>query len=135
MGHLNAQYQCRKKNTQKTNSKYILKSIALLLWKKLLCKTQAKNRYRTTSDKSLCCQLLSVITESQNHRMSWVGRDLRDHQFPTPLLQAVLPAKWQITLAKVPSNLALNTPRDGASTTFLGNLCQYRTSLSNKTSP
>jgi len=24
-------------------------------------------------------------TESQNHRMAWVGRDLKDHESPTPL--------------------------------------------------
>jgi len=26
------------------------------------------------------------LTESQNHRMAWVGRDLKDHESPTPLL-------------------------------------------------
>jgi len=25
------------------------------------------------------------IAISQNHRMSWVGRDLKDHESPTPL--------------------------------------------------
>ena len=31
------------------------------------------------------------ITESENHRMAWVGRDVKDHEFPTsppPLPQA-----------------------------------------------
>ena len=27
----------------------------------------------------------SVFTESQNHRMAWVGRDLKDHESPTHL--------------------------------------------------
>jgi len=28
----------------------------------------------------------SPISEySQNHRMAWVGRDLKDHEYPTPL--------------------------------------------------
>jgi len=28
------------------------------------------------------------IIKSKDHRMAWVGRDLKDHQAPTPLLQA-----------------------------------------------
>jgi len=27
----------------------------------------------------------TVLTESQNHRMAWVGRDLKDYESPTPL--------------------------------------------------
>jgi len=34
---------------------------------------------------------LSII-ESQNHRMAWVGRGLKDHQVPIPPKQAKLPA-------------------------------------------
>ena len=30
----------------------------------------------------------SSFLESQNHRMTWVGRDLKDHQASTPPLQA-----------------------------------------------
>jgi len=30
----------------------------------------------------------STHKESQNHRMTWVGRDLKDHEDPTPLLHA-----------------------------------------------
>ena len=34
---------------------------------------------------------LEIYTESRNHGMAWVGRDLKDHEAPTPLLQAVPP--------------------------------------------
>jgi len=40
----------------------------------------------------------------QNHRMILVGRDIKDHAVPTLLM-------W----AGTPSNLALNTSRDGHS--------------------
>jgi len=32
------------------------------------------------------------IKESQNHRMVWVGRDLKDHLVPTPLPWAETPS-------------------------------------------
>ena len=38
----------------------------------------------------------------------------------------------QIRLLRAPSNLVLNVPKDGASTTSLGNLCQGFTTLSIK---
>jgi len=31
------------------------------------------------------CELSFDYAKSQNHRMAWVGRDLKDHEFPTPL--------------------------------------------------
>ena len=34
---------------------------------------------------------------SQNHGMAWVGRDLKDHQVPTPLSQAELPTPTSST--------------------------------------
>ena len=37
-------------------------------------------------NKNYCDLKESRITESQNHRMAWVGRDLKDHESPTPLL-------------------------------------------------
>ena len=49
-----------------------------------------------------------------------VGADLKDHLVPNP---------HETRLLKAPSNLALNTARDGASTTTLGNLCQCLTTL------
>jgi len=47
---------------------------------------------------------------AQNHRMAWVGRDLKDGLVPTLLLWAAAQA------AQGPSKLALNTSRDGTST-------------------
>ncbi|KAK4825513.1 hypothetical protein QYF61_000026, partial [Mycteria americana] len=47
-------------------------------------------------------------------------------QFPQPILIRF------IRLIKAPSNLALNTSREGVSTTFLGNLFQCRTTLTVK---
>ena len=43
--------------------------------------------------KKISCMLLvfffvalsKLINLSQNHRMAWVGRDLKDHESPTPL--------------------------------------------------
>jgi len=35
----------------------------------------------------------------------------------------------QTRLLRAPSNLAFNTAREGASTAYLGNLCQYLTTL------
>lgn len=43
---------------------------------------------------------------SIEHRMAWVERDLKDHTAPT---KSWLVAPHQITLPRVPSNLALNT--------------------------
>jgi len=31
-----------------------------------------------------------IFLESRDHRMAWVGSDLKDHQAPSPLLQATL---------------------------------------------
>jgi len=45
--------------------------------------------------------------------MALVGRELKDHPFPIPVLQAGLPnTKSQIRLSRTASNLALNTSRD-----------------------
>jgi len=46
--------------------------------------------------------------------MAWVGRDLKDHVVPTPCHRLV--ATHQLRLPRAPSNLALSTSRDGAST-------------------
>jgi len=59
--------------------------------------------------------------------MVWVGRDLKDHLIPIPL-------PWAGTLppdqgAQTPSNLALNTAREWASTASLDNLHQCLTTL------
>ena len=32
-----------------------------------------------------CTQIHELVLESWNHRMVWVGRDLKDHLVPTPL--------------------------------------------------
>jgi len=44
--------------------------------------------------------------------MAWVGRDLKDHVVPNSLGRDMF--HWT-SLLKAPSNLALNTSRDGAS--------------------
>jgi len=63
--------------------------------------------------------------------MVWVGRDLKDHLVPTP------PAMGrdifhQPRLLRAPSNMALNTAREGAATASLGNLGQCLTTLMGK---
>jgi len=45
------------------------------------------------------------IMESLNHRMVWVGRDLKAHPVPTPCCGLV--ASHQLRLLRAPSNLAL----------------------------
>jgi len=40
----------------------------------------------------IVCFLDTVFTESQNHRMVWVRRDLIDHLVPTPLPWAGTPS-------------------------------------------
>jgi len=54
--------------------------------------------------------------------MFWVGRDLTDHLVLTPSAR----------LLKALSNLALNTSREGTSTTSLSNFCQGLTTLTVK---
>ena len=68
--------------------------------------------------------------------MAWVGRDLKDHESPTPLLgRATNLPLYQTRLPRASSNLALNTSRDGASTTSLGSLCQHLPTFSVKSYP
>ena len=45
---------------------------------------------------------LSGILVSQNHRMAWIGRDLKDHESPTPLQQARLPTSISNTRSGCP---------------------------------
>jgi len=66
-------------------------------------------------------------TKSQNHRMHWVGMDLKDHPPSNP--HATF---HQTRLLKAPSNLALNTAREGAATASLGNPGQGLTTLTVK---
>lgn len=52
---------------------------------------------------------------SQNHRMAWVRRDLKDHVVPTPCR-----GQEHLSLGKIAHNhiqVASNGARDGASTT------------------
>jgi len=58
-----------------------------------------------------------------------VGRDLKDHLVPTPPAMGRDTFHWTRVL-KVPSNLALNTSREGAATASLGKLSQCLTTLS-----
>jgi len=51
-----------------------------------------------------------------NHRMAQVGRDFKDHEAPTPPAAGRatnLHISYQPRLPRAPSNLALNTSRDG----------------------
>ena len=69
-----------------------------------------------------------MLKDSQNHRMARVERDFKDHLVPTPpaLSRDVF---HQTRLLRAPSNLALNTAREGAATASLGNLFQCFTTL------
>ena len=55
-----------------------------------------------------------------------VGRDLTDHLVPAPLPWTGTPST---RVLRAPSNLALNTAREGAATASLGNLFQGLTTL------
>ena len=64
-----------------------------------------------------------VIMRSQNHRMAWVGRDLKDHESPTPLPgRATNLPIYYTRLPRAPSYLSLNTSRGRAFTVSLGSL-------------
>lgn len=46
----------------------------------------------TESSKYLASQCHATVLQSYKHRVDWAGRDLEDHQFPTPMPQVELPA-------------------------------------------
>jgi len=71
---------------------------------------------------------IGFITESWNHRMVWVGKDLKDHLVPTALATG-RDTFHQTRLLKAPAYPALNTTREGAATASLGKLCQGLTTL------
>ena len=77
---------------------------------------------------------LLVEKESQNHRITQVGKDLQDHHVqPQPNHTALtLTTLCQIMSLSTTSKQFLNTSRDGDSTTFLGSLFQCLTTLSVK---
>jgi len=56
-------------------------------------------------------------------------------EFTSNSLQSKVPISHQIRLPRAPSSLALNAPTGGATTAFLGSLCQCLTTLSVKKSP
>ena len=63
-----------------------------------------------------------VITQVDHHKLwIWGGRDLKDHLVPVPAVGK--DTCHQTRLLKTPCR-ALITSRDGASTTYLGSLCQ-----------
>ena len=62
-----------------------------------------------------------IIIESQHRRTVSIGRHHHDHSVPTPVLCAVAP----LTRPVVPSSLALNAFREGASITALGNMFHH----------
>jgi len=66
-------------------------------------------------------------------RMAYVGKDLKDHQVPSPLLGTGCQPQDQI--AQASSNLALTVFSNGASTTSPGNLCQCLITLWEKNFP
>ena len=65
--------------------------------------------------------------------MAYVGKDLKDHQVPSPLLGTGCQPQDQI--AQASSNLALTVFSNGASTTSPGNLCQCLITLWEKNFP
>jgi len=57
------------------------------------------------------------ISGAGNHRMVWVGRDLKNTQYQPHAMGRVAP--HQIRPFRVPPNLAFSTSRDGAPTTCI----------------
>ena len=66
-----------------------------------------------------CC--FSCTPGSQNHRMPWVEKDLKNHLVSTRLLCSRV-ANHQPRLPRATSSLAFNASWDRASTSSLGNL-------------
>jgi len=66
------------------------------------------------------CPLWPSPSESWNHKMTWVWRDLKDHQAPTPLPQAWPPliifVAFFWTLSNIPCLSCIGGPRPGCST-------------------
>jgi len=54
-----------------------------------------------------------ITMESQNHRLAGVGRDLREHQVPTPCNHQM---KSRLRLPRAPSHLALSSCMNGVPT-------------------
>jgi len=71
-----------------------------------------------------------VTPKSPNHGRVWVGRDLTDH--PVLIAATGRDILHQPGVLRAPSNLTWDVPRDGASTTALGNLGQGLTTLTGK---
>ena len=69
--------------------------------------------------------------------MARVGRDLKDHEAPTPCHRQGCETPHSIAdqLPSATSNLAFNTSRDGATTTSLDSLFQHPTNLIVKNFP
>ena len=76
----------------------------------------------------LCVGGPEVFTESQNHRMLGVGRDLCGSPSPTPCRSRVTQSRPQRTL----SRWVLNISREGDSTASLGSLGQGSVTLRGK---
>jgi len=72
-----------------------------------------------------CAPQTTAGLESQSHRISWVGRNLKDHLIPIPYHFST----HYLRLPVVPFNLVLNTTRDGAPKASLGNMSQCLTTL------
>ena len=88
----------------------VLQPFAFLLWNCAkaphpACAGGPRPGHNTTSDGALHGQ--SREGQPQSQRMTWVGRDLEDHQVPTALLQAGLPTTRSST---TPFFLLLGTP-------------------------
>lgn len=75
----------------------------------------------------------SSDTTVQNCRRAWLGRDLRDHLVPAPLMWAGCSSPDQI--AHGPIQPGLDHLRGGACTAFLGSLFQHLATFSEKLSP
>jgi len=76
----------------------------------------------TVPDSLLVYTKKGAWTGSQNHRMVWVGKDLKDLLAPTFRYgQGHLPLDH---VAQRPIQPGLNSAREGTSTASLGRLCQ-----------
>ena len=138
---------------QKNLSSSILKDIKNSQFHSMLhgwCSTQSHKSWKSKMLRRCCTYLISgscclpsrqaappavfkLGLESQNHRMTQVGRDLKDHEAPTLLTQAGPPTSPFNTRPDCPGShpnwLGVHTSRDKASTSSLDSLFQHLTTL------
>jgi len=73
------------------------------------------------------------IIKAQDHRLAWVGTDLKEHPVLSPAVER--DTSPQIRLPRAPSNLAFGTSRDGTSTALWAAVSGTHHSLAEKFPP